>query len=53
MYANPYVWNYGDVTAENITTGDKFTLHMKNVGIVRGKNYKTKGTVSDADGNVR
>ena len=48
-FANPYVWNYGDLVARNLTTGDHIKLHLKKKGWVSKKDFTVKGQILDRD----
>jgi len=50
--ANPYVWNYGDMTATNLTTGDQINLHFKKKGWFSSKDYSVSGDLKDKNGNT-
>jgi hypothetical protein len=51
--ANPYVWNYGDFVAKNLSTGDEINIHLKNKGWVSKKDFTIRGQLTNKDGEVK
>ena len=52
MKANPYVWNFGDMKARNLTTGDNLNIHMKKKGWVSKKDFSVSGEITNANKTV-